>query len=184
MTRNTRWIHARGNSANVFSSLVSIRPRDIHPPTRRAIHRDAVIKHGGAHEFRRATRKKEKKEKWKEEKEKKKKGEIKRIKDAQFNRAIAIFRKSYDFLFRLFRSSLSLPPLRFRLTLAPIKLSGSLLLARAGFVFGGRIFKSRFSVIGRWKMHVEVSRGECNRVQIELIIYVAAWMGVEKTNER
>lgn len=108
MTRNSRWIHARGNSANVFSSLVSIRPRDIHPPTRRAIHRDAVIKHGGAHEFRRATRKKEKKEKWKEEKEKKKKGEIKRIKDAQFNRAIAIFRKSYDFLFRLFRSSRSL----------------------------------------------------------------------------
>lgn len=99
----------RVNRSNRFPLLLASGPRGVPPPQR--VTPTLLSGNGGARKFQHATRikKKEKEERGGGKSDKggrKERGgngseEIKRIKDAQFNRAVAIFYQSYD-LFHVF----------------------------------------------------------------------------------
>lgn len=98
------------NRSNRFPLLLASGPRGVPPPQR--VTPTLLSGNGGARKFQHATRIKKKREERGREGNQTREGgrkerggngseEIKRIKDAQFNRAVAIFCQSYD-LFHVF----------------------------------------------------------------------------------
>lgn len=137
----------RVNRSNRFPLLLASGPRGVPPPQR--VTPTLLSGNGGARKFQHATRIKKKrgggggKSDKGGRKERRGNGseEIKRIKDAQFNRAVAIFCQSYD-LFHVF------PPLASDKPFCRALLARSLASSREG-ISSFRTFGGKYAPRGR-----------------------------------